>query len=626
MNREDHGARLRRLLLSVDTPAQYLGGEVGQVVKPRHETDQRWALLFPDTYAIGMSHLGIRVLYGILNGIPGVAAERCFAPWFDMEAALRGAGLPLLTLETHSPVREFDVVGFTLQYELSYGNVLAMLDLAGIPLLAAARGEGDPLVLGGGVGAFHPEPVADFFDAFLLGDGEDAVPEMVRVLREARGARLPRRETLLELARRVTGVYVPVLYEVRRRGDGSVAEVVPAADGVPSRVLPACAGDFENGYAPTATPVPFVKVTQDRICIEVMRGCTQGCRFCQAGMTKRPSRVRSAARVLAIAREAYRATGHDEISLLSLSTADYPHLDELVALLDAEFREKRVGLAVPSLRVGETLRLIPSLFSGVRKTGLTIAPEAASDRLRAVINKNVRNEDLFRGVSEIWRQGWRAVKLYFMVGLPTETDDDVDGIIEMARQVSDLGRGAGGPAEVTASVSNFVPKPHTPFAWEPMDTEETLLRKRERLYGAVKRHRRVRLRVHDAGMSVAEAVLARGDRRVGGVLLRLFRAGARFDSWDEHFSRDRFFDAVRDEGLDVAPFVHRRVPDGEALPWDHLGAPVTREYLAAERDRARAGERTPDCMAGRCARCGADVAACAPARQAFREAGRGTQA
>jgi radical SAM superfamily enzyme YgiQ (UPF0313 family) len=384
-------------------------------------------------------------------------------------------------------------------------------------------------------------------------------------------------------------------------------------------VKPAYVGELESAYFPVRTPVPFVRVTQDRIAIEVMRGCSQGCRFCQAGIVKRPNRLRSVGKILELARESYRNTGLDEISLLSLSTADYPYLLELMEALDREFGDHRVSVAIPSLRVNQMLRLIPHLSDRVRKAGLTVAPEVATDRLRAVIDKNVRNEDLYAGVREIYRAGWRAVKLYFMIGLPTETDEDVRAIASMGRRVTELkSEVGGGPGQATLSVANFVPKPHTPFQWEAMDSEEELLRKRDLLHGASRRDHRVRLKVHATGPSLMEALLARGDRRLGRLLERLFRSGARFDAWDEGFDRGLWDRAIREEGIDLSEELHRpRVPE-EALPWDHLGAPVSRAFLAEELARSRRGERTPHCMDGRCNRCGLDLRDCAPARRAFR--------
>ena len=611
--------RLEALLDRVEKPAQYAGGERNEVRKDPRSVALRVALAFPDTYAIGMSHLGLRILYGLLNERPDVYAERAFCPWGDLEALLRAEGVPLASLETHTPLRDFDLVGFSLSYELSNTNLLTMLDLGGIPLRRVDRGEDDPLVLAGGDGAASPEPMADFVDLFLVGDGEEAMPALADVVIEARRGGLSRRATLLEIVRRVPGWYAPEFYRPVHHRDGTLAGMEVTEPGAPDKVAEVHVASLETAYYPTRPVVPYAECVHDRISLEVMRGCTQGCRFCQAGMIKRSQRLRSPETLLRLARETYANTGYDEISLVSLSTADYPRLVPLTAALHEEFRGRRVSLSIPSLRVNETLALVPSLVEEVRRSSLTIAPEVATDRLRRVISKDIRNEHLFAGVEEAFRRGWNAVKLYVMVGLPTETDEDVRAIVEMARQCSDLGRKAGrGPKGVTISVGNFVPKPHTPFQWHSMPPREELLRRGEIVRSLARGNRQLRTRIHDVDRSLLEGVLSRGDRRVGAAIHGAWRRGARFDAWDECWRPAPWDEAFREAGVDPLDINHRARTVEEWLPWDHVKGGVKRAYHVAEKEKAERGETTGFCMLEKCNRCGIDVKECGPAIRTFK--------
>lgn len=612
-------SRVEALLDRVEKPAQYVGGERNQVLKDPRSVEVRVALAFPDTYAIGMSHLGLRILYGILNERPDCWAERAFCPWTDMERSLRESGVPLFSLESHTPLRAFDLLGFSLSYELSNTNLLNMLDLSGIPLHRRDRAEDDPLILAGGDGTSGPEPMADFIDLFLIGDGEDALPALMDVFKECRRGGLSRRETLLEIVRRVPGWYAPEFYRPVFHRDGTMAGMETTDPRAPERVAEVHVPSLEDAYYPTRPVVPYAECVHDRISLEVMRGCTQGCRFCQAGMIKRSQRLRSVDTLLRLARETYAHTGYDEVSLVSLSTADYPRLVELSGRLHEEFRSRRVNVSIPSLRVNETLKLVPGLVEGVRRSSLTIAPEVATDRLRKVINKDIRNDHLYEGVEEAFRRGWRAVKLYCMVGLPTETDEDVRAIVEMGTACSEIGRKvAGGPQAVTISVSNFVPKPHTPFQWHPMPPAEEFRRRGDIVRDLARGNRRLRVRVHDVERSLLEGVLSRGDRRTGRAVLEAFRLGARFDAWDERFRPDAWAEAFRRSGVDPAFVNHRERELTEWLPWDHLKGGVKRAYHEAEKGKADRGETTGFCMLEKCNRCGIDVKECGPAIKVFK--------
>ena len=591
-----------QLLSRVEQPAQYTGGEWNAVVKDHASVELTFALAFPDTYPIGMSHLGMAILYDILNARPRIAAERVYMPLPDMQAELRGHGVPLLSLETRTPLREFDAVGFSLQYEMCLTNVLAMLDLAGIPIRSAERGDGCPVIVAGGVGAMAPEPLAPFIDLFVVGDGEEAVLTLADALLATRG--MPRAARLRALADASPCFYVPSLYRERRDATGRLLGLDPVAEGVKPFIERALVDDLEHAAYPLRPLVPFVQVVHDRITLEILRGCTQGCRFCQAGMTRRPVRARSVERLCGLAEAAYEATGHSEVSLASLSSSDHPEFRRLIETLAAAFDARHVNLALSSLRVDDQLASLPEAIKSVRKSGLTIAPEAARDELRRRINKNITTDDLLRGAREAYAHGWRAVKLYFMIGLPGETDEDVDAIVELAHEVSAQRGGRGG--DVNVSVSSFVPKPHTPFQWEPMDPPDVLRAKQQRILSA-RRGRRVKFKCHDVGLSHIEGVIARGDRRVAEAVERAWRLGAQLDAWDEHFRYPLWLTAFDEAGVRPADYANRRWGEDEWLPWDHIHAGVTKEFLLAEKHRSERGETTPDCRDGKCARCGACV-------------------
>jgi radical SAM family uncharacterized protein len=602
-----------KVLRLVETPGQYIGRETNIVVKDHGAVDVKVLLAFPDTYALGMSHLGLHILYAILNAHPKIAAERAYAPWPDMAAKMRAEKVPLYSLETFTPARDFDIVGFSLQYEMGYTNVLEMLDLAGIPLLASERGPGDPLVIAGGPCVFSPEPMADFIDLFVIGDGEEVLLSLVEAYRDLKaGGASSRQQMIAGLVaqvdnlrnKKVPGLYAPSLYEDHYKPDGTLEFLRPIKAGAPAVVEAARVADLNLAAFPSAPLVPLVQAIHERIALEIMRGCTQGCRFCQAGMTKRPTRLRSPETLFEQARKAYAATGHSEISLTSLSTSDYPELSELLGRLSREFTPKGVSLSVPSLRVGEQLSALPEALSEVRKSGLTIAPEAARQDLRRVINKNIADDELFNGVIAAYEAGWQLVKLYFMVGLPTETDEDVEAIPALAYKVSNLRKTLGKPpASVNVAVAPFVPKSHTPFQWEAMATIERLREIDRRLKEKMRRGR-VRLKMHRVERSFLEGVFSRGDRRLGRVLLAAWRKGCRFDAWDEHFRFAAWQEAFQEAGLDPAFYANRRRGDDETLPWSHISCGVSVDFLREERERAYRREVTLDCRLHGCRACG----------------------
>lgn len=585
-------------------PGQYIGGEWNSIVKDHVRAEVKIALAFPDTYSIGMSHLGIQILYGLLNEREDTVCERVFTPLCDMELLMRKHKIPLFSLETYTPLKDFDSIGFSLQYELSYTNVLNMLDLSGIPVLASERSETDPLIIAGGPSAISPEPLADFIDVFFLGDGEECLPQFVELWKKIKYQKLTRKENLITIARTLKNAYVPALYDITYNPDDTVREARPAVAGLPAVIRSASVRDLNKAYYPVKPIVPYVKTIHDRISIEVMRGCTQGCRFCQAGMSKRPTRPRTIENILKLAELSYASTGYNEISLASLSISDYPFLIPLIDQMNRIFSPKYVNISFPSLRVNEQLVLLPSMLNTVRKSGLTLAPEAATESLRKIVNKNITDEALFKGVGEAFKQGWNLVKLYFMVGLPTETDEDIDAIAKLAYTVSDLRKDIRGSfGQVNISIAPFVPKAHTPFQWHPMVTLERIREIRNRLFLRIQR-KCIRIKFHNAERSILEGIFARGDRRLGRVIYKAWQDGCKFDAWEEHFKFQTWMDAFRKTGVDWSFYVHRNRDADEIFPWDHLNCGVVKSFLAEENQRSLNNEETMDCRTADCPECG----------------------
>lgn len=610
--RHDAGSISRFLaknLSSVQAPAQYIGGEVNQVVKAHGDVDVTVALLYPDTYEVGMSHLGLRILYDIINQRERWLAERAFHPRGDMLMKMKEAGIPLWSLETRTPLSQFDIVGFTLQYELSYTNILSCLDLGGIPFRREDRGMEHPLVIAGGAGALNPEVIADFIDLFFLGDGEDAMSQFLEAYESERGKHASRTALLRALVEKCKFLYAPEFWEPSYNSDGTICKYT-AKDGVttPRRAV---VYDFENAPFPTKPVVPHINTVHDRITIEIMRGCVQGCRFCQAGYEKRPQRFRSKEKVLQIARETYKNTGHDEIGLTSLSSSDHPDLGGMMDLLNAEFGDRRVNLSLPSLRVNEQVLELPKRIKSVRKSGLTLAPEVASDRLRRIINKNIKNDDLYNGAAEAWRQGWKTIKLYFMIGIPGEIESDLREIITMAETVSRLrGKvGKGRSGKVNAAVSTFVPKPHTPFQWHGQMTLEQVRHRQHHLY-SWRSERMVDLKMHDSERSVIEGVMSRGDRRLGRAIEYAYKLGCVLDAWDEHFNYSQWLRAFAETGIDPVWYANRHRGKDEVFAWDHIDGGVHKSFQWIEYEKSVTQTETPECQVGGCGDCGVGARNC----------------
>lgn len=598
---------VEKILQYVQKPARYSGGELNSVIKDADKVDIRYAFCFPDIYEIGMSHLGMKILYGLVNERDDAWCERVFAPDIDMEEQMRKNNVPLFALESGDYIKDFDMIGFTLMYELCYTNVLNMLDLAGVPLFSKDRTELAPIVCVGGPCACNPEPIADFVDIVFLGDGEESTNEVIDLLKECKKNSETKQEFLLK-AKDITGVYVPSFYKDSYNDDGTLKELVPIND-APEKVKKSIVSDMNKCYYPKEFVVPFISIVHDRAVEEIFRGCIRGCRFCQAGFIYRPIREKSVETINAQSKALIDSTGYDELSLCSLSTSDHSQVNEmLTSLIDWTVKEK-INLSLPSLRVDNFSDELVDKLNKVRKSGLTFAPEAGTQRLRDVINKNVTEEEVIKTCTKAFDNGWTTVKLYFMMGLPTETMEDIEGIANLGMEVihafyKNPNRQKGTGLQVNISCSSFIPKPFTPFQWEPEDTMESLKAKQKHLLESIP-SKKIKVSYHETPTSLLEGVLARGDRRLSAVIYSAYKKGCKFDSWDEHFKFDAWMEAFEENNLDPYFYTHRRRAFSEVLPWDHLDYGISRKFLERENMKAHENKTTPHCRI-QCAGCGAN--------------------
>ena len=609
---ENQREKIEKLLLKVKSPSRYIGGELNSVVKDKSKVDVRFAFCFPDSYDIGMSHIGMKILYSLKNARENWWCERVFAPWTDFEELMRENNIPLYGLESLDPIKDFDFIGFTVQYELCYTNILNMLDLAGLSVLAAERSDSDPIVIAGGPCVCNPEPLCDFIDLFVIGEGEEVNLELMDMYEQMKKSGSYDKKTFLRRAAGIKGIYVPSLYNVSYLEDGRIDKVEPACEGVPEKVTKRIIPDLDKVFYPEKFVVPFSEIVHDRAVVEVLRGCIRGCRFCQAGFIYRPFREKSAGTVVKEARSLCGSTGYEELSLASLSTSDHSDIEELLTEMTDYTEGEKINLALPSMRIDRFNKTLMEQLSKVRRSGLTFAPEAGTQRLRDVINKNITEDEIFSACKTAFEGGYAGVKLYFMMGLPTETDEDILGISDLAVRIADLyyqmpNRPRGQKLSISISCATFVPKPFTPFQFEPQISIDEINRRQKLLLDSVKSKRYINVSYHNYRISILEAALAKGDRRLGAVIKRAWERGCKFDGWDEMYRYDEWIKAFEDVGADIDFYAHRPMAYDETAPWDHLDYMIDKSFFVRENKRARDGMTTKSCRE-HCSGCGVNRA------------------